>query len=112
MPKKQSTAARRARAAARQGVKYTSALRSEETPAEPARTFPGGGRPWVSSWTGDPYGDVNPACGHHMQALCGGCGVVRVRAPSVRETGLPSGTRRESESVQPFRVRFYSGELA
>ncbi|MGA5183082.1 hypothetical protein ACPCBF_25410 [Streptomyces pseudogriseolus] len=75
MPKKQSTAARRARAAARQGVKYTSALRSEETPAGPARTFPGSGRLWVSSWTGDPYGDANPACGHHLRARCGGCGV-------------------------------------
>ncbi|SEU46871.1 hypothetical protein SAMN05421811_127167 [Nonomuraea wenchangensis] len=33
------------------------------------------GRPWVSSWDGDPHHDVNPACGHHLRALCGGCGV-------------------------------------
>ncbi|MFE7968230.1 hypothetical protein ACFU0X_35250 [Streptomyces cellulosae] len=75
MPKKQTTAARRARAAARQGVKYTTALRSEDpAPAEPA-TFPGREQPWVSSWTGDPHNDVNPACGHHLRSLCGGCGV-------------------------------------
>lgn len=76
MPKKQSTAAKRARAAARQGAKYTAALRSEETGPGPApRTFPGDGGPWVSSWTGAPDHDVNPACGHHLRALCGGCGV-------------------------------------
>jgi len=76
MPKKQSTAARRAREAARQGGKYTAVLRAEEaeSPAAP-KTFPGDGGPWISAWTGDPYNDVNPACGHHYKALCGGCGV-------------------------------------
>ncbi|MEV3986224.1 hypothetical protein [Nonomuraea sp. NPDC049758] len=40
-------------------------------PRSPARDR----RPWVSSWDGDPHHDVNPACGHHLRALCGGCGV-------------------------------------
>lgn len=31
--------------------------------------------PWVTAWTGDPYTDANAACGHHLRALCGGCGV-------------------------------------
>ncbi|MFI1962422.1 hypothetical protein ACH46L_31645 [Streptomyces althioticus] len=76
MPKRQSTAARRARAAARDGAKYTTALRAEETGQKAAgRAFPGDGGPWVSAWTGDPHNDVNPACGHHLRALCGGCGV-------------------------------------
>uniref|UniRef100_UPI002ED20B4A hypothetical protein n=1 Tax=Streptomyces cellulosae TaxID=1968 RepID=UPI002ED20B4A len=76
MPKRQSTAARRARAAARDGAKYTTALRAEETGQEAAgRAFPGDGGPWVSAWTGDPHNDVNAACGHHLRALCGGCGV-------------------------------------
>ncbi|WP_433382680.1 hypothetical protein [Streptosporangium sp. CA-115845] len=39
------------------------------------RTFPGDGRPWIPSWDGNPQHDVNPACGHHLLALCGGCGV-------------------------------------
>ncbi|GHE32399.1 hypothetical protein GCM10017673_39160 [Streptosporangium violaceochromogenes] len=39
------------------------------------QAFAGSGRPWVSSWDGDPHNDVNAACGHHLRALCGGCGV-------------------------------------
>ncbi|MFG3223089.1 hypothetical protein [Streptomyces sp. NPDC048185] len=76
-PKKQNTAAQRARAAAREGAKYTAALRAD-TGADievEARSFPGDGGPWVSSWTGDSFNDVNAACGHHLKALCGGCGV-------------------------------------
>jgi hypothetical protein len=82
MPKKQPTAAKRARAAARTGGKYTTELRAGQAattsyvPApEAARTFPGDGGPAVSSWDGNPHYDVNAACGHHLRALCGGCGV-------------------------------------
>ncbi|MGW9067840.1 hypothetical protein ACWGQT_00110 [Streptomyces yangpuensis] len=77
VPKNQSTAAARARTAARAGEKYTTALRSQSSPAvyEPPSTFPGDGGPWISAWDGNPYNDVNPACGHHYKALCGGCGV-------------------------------------
>lgn len=77
MPKKQSTAAKRARAAARAGGKYTTILRSESVASagEQPRTFPGDGAPCISSWDSDPQHDVNVACGHHLKALCGGCGV-------------------------------------
>ncbi|MGW7100326.1 hypothetical protein [Streptomyces sp. NPDC054838] len=76
VPKKQSTAAARARAAARAGAKYTTALRDQVPPAaEKPKTFPGNGGPWVSYWDGNLWNDVNPACGHHYRALCGGCGV-------------------------------------
>jgi hypothetical protein len=67
----------RARQAAT-GEAYNTARRALDTErqadAKPA-AFRGGCRPWVSSWDGDPHHDVNPACGHHARALCGGCGV-------------------------------------
>lgn len=78
MPKKQPTASKKARAAARSGAsaKHTVLLREQLAGrATPTKTFPGDGGPWVSSWSGDPFNDVNPACGHHLRALCGGCGV-------------------------------------
>ncbi|MFB8044175.1 hypothetical protein ACFC8F_23175 [Streptomyces hydrogenans] len=76
MPKHQSTAAKRARTAARDGEKYTVALRTaEESPTPPPAAFRSNGEPAVSVWTGDPHNDVNPACGHHLKLLCGGCAV-------------------------------------
>lgn len=81
MPKNQSTAAARARAAARQGAKYTDALASLRSEALAARPAPAeapplsGEKPWSSYWDGNPFHDVNHACGHHLRALCGGCGV-------------------------------------
>lgn len=38
-------------------------------------TFPGDGGPWISAWDGSPGHDVNPVCGHHLRAKCGGCSV-------------------------------------
>lgn len=69
----------RARQAAT-GEAYTAARRrlaeQDQGQAEPPRLDPVvTGGPWVSSWDGDPLHDVNPACGHHRRALCGGCGV-------------------------------------
>ncbi|MFC7639636.1 hypothetical protein ACFQWA_28065 [Streptomyces thermogriseus] len=54
--------------------------RAEQVGPQPSsrpspRPLPGDGGPWVTAWTGDPYNDVNAACGHHLRALCGGCGV-------------------------------------
>ncbi|MFF0869930.1 hypothetical protein ACFYUV_49815 [Nonomuraea sp. NPDC003560] len=71
----------RARQAAT-GEAYNAAARAvdreRQADVEPTVSIAGparDGRPWVSSWDGDPHHDVNPACGHDLRALCGGCGV-------------------------------------
>ncbi|MEU8764993.1 hypothetical protein [Streptomyces sp. NPDC048659] len=66
MPKHQNTAARRARQAAREGRKYTTALRDENLDNDPASG------PLRSDWTGTAHDDV-AVCGHHRRATCAGC---------------------------------------
>ncbi|MEU4576108.1 hypothetical protein [Nonomuraea sp. NPDC023979] len=69
---------------ARTGEAYNAAARAvdreRQANAEPAAptSLAGAaqdGRPWVSSWDGNPEHDANAVCGHHLRALCGGCGV-------------------------------------
>lgn len=84
MPKNQSSAAKRARAAARAGVKYTDALAAESDRAiapAPTESFGGSGWQRLPNTTAEqpawfhPENDVNPVCGHHMGEKCDGCGV-------------------------------------
>jgi hypothetical protein len=80
MPKKQPTAAKHARNAARAGGKYTAALRDQQTAAggpaeEPVRALSRDGGPSISTWSESHENDVNAACGHHLRALCRACGV-------------------------------------
>lgn len=85
MPRNSTSASKRARAAARAGVKYTNALAAETAQAAiiPAPSESSGGSGWqrLSSTSAEqpawflPEHDVNPVCGHHMGQKCDGCGV-------------------------------------
>ncbi|MEU6717992.1 hypothetical protein ABZ897_41545 [Nonomuraea sp. NPDC046802] len=82
---------------AKTGEAYNAAARAldheRQADAEPAVFVAGltrDGRPWVSSCDGDPHHDVNPACGHHLRALCGGRG----SAPPATTATAPSWPTR------------------
>ena len=83
-PKKQSTNSRRARAAAREGQKFTAALRGESPGIDSVeffrevaewtdRFFPRDGAPALPT-PYSPDNDVDPICGHHRRSRCASCG--------------------------------------